>query len=190
MPIIRPDAAWAADAFVVASLVTAAAPPALMNLVMWTGADDLESQLQAARNSTGIGVLLWGIAADFYPTRRLFLVAGLLQLPATGVLWVLDSLSASEIGGSALGLAHSGLVCLPWVLMADLLPTRHFAKIAVAITLVGGSLESTLGSLSMGLASTVWDFNVPHWILLAGGIIIAFVASRLPRPLPTEILVR
>ena len=74
--------------------------------------------------------------------------------------------------------------------MADLLPTRHFAKIAVGITLVGGSLGSTLGSLSMGLASTVWDFNVPHWILLAGGIIIAFVASRLSRPLPTEILVR
>ena len=96
VPIIRLDAAWAADAFVVASLVTAAAPPALMNLVMWTGADDLESQLQAARIFTGIGVLLWGIVADFYPTRRLFLVAGLLQLPATGVLWVFDSLSLQK----------------------------------------------------------------------------------------------
>lgn len=93
MPITRRDASWAADAFVVASLVTAAAPPALMNLVMWTGADDLESQLQAARIFPGIGVMLWGIAAEFNPTRRLFLVAGLLQLPATGVLWVLDSLS-------------------------------------------------------------------------------------------------
>ena len=40
----------------------------------------------------------------------------------------------------------------------------------------------------MGLASSFWGFGVVFWTIPPEGIIIAFVASRLPRPLPTEIL--
>ena len=134
-------------------------------------------------------MLLWGIAADFYPCRRLFLVAGLLLLPAAGVLWWLDSLSATAIGVTVLGISHSGLICLPWVLMAELLPKEHFAKVAVAITLIGGFLGSNFGSISMGLASTFWGFGVVIWAVVPlGGILIALVAIRLPRLLQTEVL--
>ena len=187
-PCVRRSAAWAAAAFVVASFVTTGAWPSLPSLMMNEGADVPEYQLQAASIFTGVGVLLWGIATDFYPCRRLFLVAGLLLLPAAGVLWWLNSLSATAIGVTVLGISHSGLICLPWVLMAELLPKEHFAKVAVAITLIGGFLGINLGSTSMGLASAFWGFSVVFWTIPLGGIIIALVAIRLPRPLPTEML--
>ena len=185
---VRRSVVWAAAAFVVASFVAAATPPGLMNLMMYAGTEILQSQLQTASVFTGIGVLLWGIVADFYPRRRLFLVAGLLLLPAAGVLWGLYSLSATAIGVTVLGISHSGLICLPWVLMAEFLPRVHFAKVAVAITLIGGFLGASLGSISMGLASSFWGFGVVFWTIPLGGVIIAFVAIRLPRPLPTGIL--
>ena len=189
VPVARRSVAWAAAAFAVASFVTVASPPGPIDLMMNEGMDDLESQLQTASVVAGFGVLIWGIAADFYSVRRLFLVAGLLLIPAAGVLWVLNCLSAASIGVSVLGLAHSGLICLPWLLMADLLPSGHFAKIAVAITLVGGFLGSSLGATAMGLASAHWDFDVTFLTATLGGIMVAFVASRIPRPLPTDALV-
>ena len=63
------------------------------------------------------------------------------------------------------GLTHSSLICLPWVLMAELLPKEHFAKVAVAIALIGGFLGSNLGSTSMGLASSFWGFGVVFWTI-------------------------
>ena len=186
--VIRRNVSWAAVVFAVASFVAAPAPLGLMNFMMYEGAEGIGSQLQTAGVVTGVGVLLWGIAADFYPARRLMLVAGLLMLPAAGVLWALDSLSATAISVSLLGLAHSSLICLPWVLMANLLPNGHFAKIAVAITLVGGFLGSSIGSTTMGVAASFWSFDVVFWIVPLGGIIVAIVATRLPKPLSSDAL--
>ena len=46
------------------------------------------SQHQAMAITIGISVLLWGIASDFYPVRRLFLVAALLLLAdRLGLSW-------------------------------------------------------------------------------------------------------
>ncbi len=188
LPATRRSVAWAAVMFAVVSFVVAVAPTGQISLMMNGDHDVLESQLQTASVFTGVGVLAWGIAADRYPARRLLLLAGLLLLPATGVLWVLNSLSATAIGVSILGIAQSGLICLPWILLADLLPKGHFAKIAVAITLVGGFLGSTLGSTAIGLASSFWGFGVVFWTAPVGGIIAAFVATRLPGSLSPDVL--
>ena len=126
--------------------------------------------------------LLWGIAADFHPGRRLFLIAALLLLPAAGYLWVADGRPSFAIGVLAFWLVRGGLVCLPWVLMAEVLPARHFAKIALGIMFVGGVLGGAAGPLSLGLSLHIWGINAFFWVVLVEGIAVAVVASRLPGP--------
>ena len=91
-PSIRRAVGWGAVAFLVASIVTAAVGAILSYYMLspGSGADDVESRLRIVSILSGVGVLLWGIAADFCPLRRLFLLVGLLLLPATVALWALD----------------------------------------------------------------------------------------------------
>ena len=132
--------------------------------------------------TTGISVLLWGIASDFYPVRRLILVAALLLLPTAGAVLAIDGFSTSIAGTLGLGLVRGGLVCLPWVLMAELLPTRHFAKIALGVMLVGSLVGGTLGPILWGRFMDIWGTSAIFWFIPILGIVLAFVASRLPRP--------
>ena len=188
VPSIRRAAVWAAAAFFVASMVTTATDVHLLALMFrsTSGVDDVALQLQTMHIFSGIGVLLWGIAADFYPGRRLFLLAAILLLPAAGALWVLDGLQASAVGVVAFGLVRGGLVCLPWVLMAELLPTRHFAKIALGIMFVGGLLGGALGPLLWSPFLDTWGIDAVFWLVLVEGTAVAVVATRLPRPRTTK----
>ena len=115
---------------------------------------------------------------------------GLLLLPVTVALWALDGPPVSTLGACALGIVSAGLVCLPWVLLAESLPNRHFASIAVAIVLAGGLLGGTLGASSAGILSSFQGFDAVLWLGAGGGILVALVASRLPRSLATESLGR
>ena len=184
VPSVRRAGAWVTATFFVASMVTATTGLYLLTLTMRSssGVADFAFQLQTMHMFTGIGALLWGIAADFHPGRRLFLIAALLLLPAAGYLWVADGRPSFAIGVLAFWLVRGGLVCLPWVLMAEVLPARHFAKIALGIMFVGGVLGGAAGPLSLGLSLHIWGINAFFWVVLVEGIAVAVVASRLPGP--------
>ena len=133
-PGVRRSTAWLAAAFLVASMATSTSA---VNFPFHTnesisGANDFVLRLNTLSILSGIGALLWGIAADFFPGRRLLLLATLLLLPTAVALWAIDGSLALAIVFPASGLVRGGLICLPWVLMAELLPTQHFAKVALA----------------------------------------------------------
>ena len=102
----------------------------------------------------GIGALLWGIAADYFPARRLLIAMAVLSLLAGLSLWLPGGDGTDLL---ILSVARGGLVSIPWVLMADYLPMRHFAKLALAITWVGSMgtslvlLVESLGFFLLGL---------------------------------------
>ena len=131
---------------------------------------------QALALAGGVGALLWGVAADFFSVRWLVIALAGLSLPAAA--WVL--LSDDPVGGALLlSLVRGGLISLPWALMADLLPQRHFAKLALAITLLG-ILGGSLGSLYQGAAMAVWGTGSFIWIALIESILLAAVVSFRP----------
>ena len=131
---------------------------------------------QALALAGGIGALVWGVAADFFSVRWLLIAVAVLSLPAAAWVWLLD-----DPGGSALllSLVRGGLISLPWVLMADLLPERHFAKLALAMTLLG-TLGGSLGPLYGGAALAVWGVGTFIWIALIESILLAAVVACRP----------
>ena len=143
--------------------VTAAAQAAI-------GAD-YDAWYQAQVLAGGIGALVWGVAADFFPVRWLIIALAALSLPAAA--WV--RLSDHPVGGALLlSLVRGGLISLPWVLTANLLPRPHFAKLAVAIAMLG-MLGSSLGSLYQGGAMVAWGAGSLIWIALIESIALTAV---------------
>lgn len=100
----------------------------------------------------GIGALAWGVASDFLPVRWLLIALAVLTLPAAAWVGMIDDPGA---GAYLLLLVRGGLISLPWVLMADLLPKQHFAKFALAMILLG-TLGGSLGPLYWGAVLGVW----------------------------------
>ena len=190
VPDVRRAVAWMTAAFFVASMITFTAALEFYNFSNLTNPsfarDDVALQQQTLRIFTVVGILVWGIASDFYPGRRLFLVAGLLLLPATGLLWASYVHQVPAVGTVGLGLVRGGLVCLPWVLMAELLPTRHFAKIALGVMFVGSLVGGTLGPILWGGLTDIWGTSAIFWFIPILGSVLALVASRLPRTRATE----
>ena len=185
VPSVRSAIAWMTAAFFVASMITVTVDIVVSNFSNLTipsfARDDVALQQQTLRISTGVGVLVWGIASDFYPGRRLFLVAGLLLLPASGLLWASYVHQVPAVGLVARGLVMGSFVCLPWVLMAEVLPTRHFAKIALGVMFFGLWLGGMFGQILWGRFMDIWGSNAVFWFIPFLGIALAVVASRLPR---------
>ena len=190
IPGVCSSIGWMTAAFFVASMITFAAALEFYNFSNLTNTafarDDVALQQQTLRIATGVGVLVWGIASDFYPGRRLFLVAGLLLLPATGLLWASYVHQVPAVGLVARGLVMGSLVCLPWVMMAEVLPTRHFAKIALGVMFVGLWLGSMFGQFLWGRFVDICGNNAIFWFIPFLGIALAVLASRLPRTRATE----
>ena len=148
-----------------------------------SGMDSIWFPRQAMNMAVGISALLWGIASDFYPVRRLLFIAGILLPAVTVGIAAIDPFSTSAAGVLAVGLVRGGLICLPWVLLAELLPTRHFAKIAVGITVILAPLVLMLVQILLGALADDWFKDAHFWVIPVLGIALAFVASRLPKPL-------
>ena len=178
VPGAKPRFASAAAVYLVAAMilasgslhlrwVTAAAAPVGAAHDAW---------YQALALAGGLGALVWGVAADFFSVRWLLIAVAVLSLPAAAWVWLLD-----DPGGSALllSLVRGGLISLPWVLMADLLPERHFAKLALAMTLLG-TLGGSLGPLYGGAALAVWGVGTFIWIALIESILLAAVVACRP----------
>ena len=187
VPSVRRDAVWVTVTYFIAYMAMSTMVVAFsifpnLTMPLISGVKGVSSQHQAMAITIGISVLLWGIASDFYPVRRLLLVAALLLLPTAGAVLAIDGFGPSFAGTLWLGLVRGGLVCLPWVLMAELLPTRHFAKIALGVVFVGSLFGGAFGPILWGALTDAWVTNAAWWIIPVLGIALALVASRLPRP--------
>ena len=129
------------------------------------------AEYQALALAGGIGALAWGAASDFLPVRWLLIALAVLSLPAAAWVWLSDDPGA---GAYLLLLVRGGLISLPWVLMADLLPKRHFAKFALAMALLG-TLGGSLGLLYLGTAFSVLGAGWLVWIALIESCVLAAV---------------
>ena len=125
------------------------------------------------------GALLWGVASDLFALRRWLLLTAILFVLGAGGVWVFGNPLGSTFPLLAVGLARGGLVCLPFILMAELLPTRHFAKLALLIQFVS---IATVG-IPSGLLLAALHEVVP---LVSGALVLeafalAIIAAFLPR---------
>ncbi len=137
---------------------------------------DYYAWYQAMALAGGIGALVWGVAADFFPVRWLIIALAALSLPAAAWVWLSDD----PVGAALLlSLVRGGLICLPWVLMADLLPKRHFAKLALAVTLLG-TLGGFLGPLYWGATIDVWGAGSLIWIAVIESVVLVVVVACRP----------
>ena len=193
MPSVRRAAAWITAAFFIAALVRVSGHYIPFFIARSApGFEDITLPFQTMPIFSGIGALLWGVASDFYPARRLFLLAALLILAVLAAFWPFFGYPASAVEYLAFFLVSGGLISLPWVLMAELLPPRHFAKMALGIS-VGGYLGAGLGTTLLttvtffwGNYVVFWGADLSFWLVLVEGIILAIVASRMPRLPATE----
>ena len=171
LPGVRARFASAAAVYLLAAMILAAGSTHLRWVTAAAQAAvgaDYDVWYQALALAGGMGALVWGAAADFFPARWLLIALAALSLPAAAWVW----LSADPVAGALLlSLVRGGLISLPWALMADLLPRRHFAKLALAIVVLG-MLGGRLGSLYQGAAMVVWGDVSLIWIAMIEGILL------------------
>ena len=175
VPGAKAQIAWVAAVYLVGAVIITAETTQLQWVTLTILSDGIDSDFgyQYLALAGGFGALAWGIAADFFPVRRLLILLALLFLPAAGWGWLLDD---PEGGVLLLSLIGGGLISLPWVLMAEVLPKHHFAKLALAVALAG-SLGSPLGRIYLGPALDLWGVDSFLWIVLVeGGLLAALVA--------------
>ena len=134
--------------------------------------------------SSAAGVLLWGVASDIFALRRWLLLTAMLFVLGAGAVWAFGNPLPPEIPLFVVGLARGGLICLPLILMAELLPVRHFAKLALLVQFV--SLPA--GAIPSGLLSAALHDVVPliSWALVLEAIALAIIAVLLPKTLRSE----
>ena len=186
VPGAKLNVAWVAAVYLVAFVMVTAGATRLgwvTSKLVQDGAS-LESDVRFIALAGGIGALLWGIAADYFPARLLLIVLEALSLLAAVSLWLPGSDGTDVL---ILSVVRGGLVSLPWVLMADHLPMRHFAKLALAVTWVGvmGSFLAQLGE-SLGLyywdwTLHVWDAETFIWVVLVEICTLVGVVAFRPR---------
>ena len=173
VPGVRAGFVWAAAVYLVSAVILATGSTHIRWVSAATGDD---TGYQAMALAGGLGALAWGVAADLVSIRLLFIAVAVLSLPAAAWVGLV-----SDVGGGALLLSfvRGGLISLPWVLAADLLPKRHFAKLALAITLLG-TLGGWLGLLYWGAALGSQDAASFIWITLIESIVLAAVVAWRP----------
>ena len=170
---------WAAAVYILGAEIRERGTIYLDSITMATsrGTTDLECGYQITALVGGIGALLWGISADYYPVRLLLITLGVLSLPAAGLLLAPDW---QAVGMLLMWLVLGGLISLTWVLMAESLPQNHFAKLVLAITVIG-YLVSDLELLLLSWANyvSVLDGNWFFWVVGAEiAVLAALVACR------------
>ena len=180
--------AWATVAYSVASMARTSS--GLLNRPEFiTGSvSALDGSLQPLTTHVLIGfsVLLWGTASDFIPVRRLLSLTALALILGAGVHWVAGDLPVSIVGIVTTRFALGGLICLPWVLMADTLPTRHFAKLSFLVQFVGGWLAGVVSAYVL-FPLYFAERSVPVFSAIAiAGVTLAIVATLLPRTRASE----
>ena len=179
VPGARLNIAWVAAVYPVAAMTMTLgtfhlrlAPPGLAR-----DAARLEYEYRLVALAGGAGALLWGIASDFLPVRWLLMALAVVFLLAALSLWLPGGDGTDVL---VLALVRGGLISLPWVLMAESLPARHFAKLALAVSWVGsqgGALSLLYGTLSL----YVWGGDSFPWIVIVEVCALAAVVAFRPR---------
>ena len=179
VPGAKAQIAWVAAVYVIASMIMASASVHLLwvTLAMATDGVGPDFGYRSLVLAVGLGALAWGIASDFFPVRCLLIILAALSLPATGWGWLFDDPAGGVL---LLSLVEGGLVSLPWVLMAEALPTHHFAKLALAIAWVG-QLGGMLWQLYWGLSIQDWGVDLFIWIVLVEAGLLAALGAFRPR---------
>ena len=186
VPGAKPNVAWVAAVYLVTSLIGTAGATHfgwVSSKLVQDGAS-LESDFQFMVLAGSIGALLWGIAADYFPVRGLLIAMAALSLLAALSLWLPGGDSTDML---ILSVVRGGLVSLPWILMADCLPMRHFAKLALAVSWVGsmGSsmvlLGESLGLYYWGWTRHLWGGDLFIWIVLVEAVLLIGVVTFRPR---------
>ena len=76
----------------------------------------MESGYRLVALAGGIGALLWGIAADFLPVRRILIALAVVSLSAAASLWL-------PVGDGTdmllLSLVRVAMISLPWALRSS-----------------------------------------------------------------------
>lgn len=162
LPGVKARFASAAAVYLVSAMILAAGYTHLRWVTVAAVGADYDTWYQALALAGGIGALLWGAAADFFSVRWLLIALAALSLPAAAWVWLLDYPVG---GGLLLSLVRGGLISLPWALTADLLPKSHFAKLALAVTLLG-MLGRFSGPIYQGAAMAFWGTGSFIWIVL------------------------
>ena len=190
VPGAKLNVAWVAAVYLVASLMVTAGATYLgwvASKLVQDGAS-LESNFRFIALAGGIGALLWGIAADYFPVRKLLIAMAALSLLAALSLWLPGGDGTDML---ILSVVRGGLVSLPWVLMADYLPMRHFAKLALAVTWVGSMgnflvlLVEPLGLYYWGWTLGVWGVDSFFWIVLIEVVLLVGVVTFWPKVFET-----
>ena len=186
VPGAKLNITWVAAVYLVASIMitSGATHLAWVTFKLEQGGASLESDLRFIALAGGIGALLWGMAADYFPARRLLIALAALSLLAAVSLWLPGGDGTDVL---ILSVVRGGLISLPWVLMADYLPIRHFAKLALACTWVG-SMGSSLVLLGRSLALFYWDWTPDVsgvdsfiWVVLVEVVVLVGVVAFRPR---------
>ena len=173
VPGVRAGFVSAAAVHLVAAMAFASSSFYLRWLTAATGSAGtaLDAEYQAMALAGGIGALVWGAASDFLSVRWLLITLAALSLPAAAWVWLSDDPGA---GVYLLLLVQGGLISLPWVLVADLLPKQHFGKFALAMILLG-TLGGGLGPTYRGAVLGVWGVGPFVWIALIESCVLAAV---------------
>ena len=112
VPRAKLNVAWVTAVYLVTSLMATAGATRLgwvVSKLVQDGAS-LESDLQFIALAGGIGALFWGIAADYFPVRRLLIAMAAMSLLAGLSLWLPGGDGTDLL---ILSVARGGLVSLP-----------------------------------------------------------------------------
>ena len=185
VPGSKLNVAWVAAVYLVASIMVTSGATHLgwVTFKLEQVGANLESDLRFIALAGGIGALLWGMAADYFPARWLLIALAGFSFLATVSLWLPGGNGTDAL---ILLVVRGGLISLPWVLMADYLPMRHFAKLALVVTWVGsmGSSLVLLGKslgLYWGWTIDVWVTDSFIWIVLSEVVVLIGVVAFRPR---------
>jgi len=150
------------------------------------GVFSLGSQTSAATWAVAIGALTWGLASDRLPASLLLAAAALLAMPMVGIARVTDAPAITDAAAIAFAFAFlaGGFMVLPYVLLADHLPTRRFGTLCIQLTVLGG-IPAALLAWFTNYAMATWGSGIPAAVFVVVSLLTATAAWRLsPNQVP------
>ncbi|MDA0799470.1 MAG: hypothetical protein O2884_12490 [Chloroflexi bacterium] len=113
------------------------------------------------------------------PAHRLLFIAGFIGIPLLGIAWLADTPAISIAAWVAFSFSKSAFLVLPWVLLAEHLPTHRFATLGWILGFAGGFVAipaSIVADLTLG----AWGLGVPAAMLVALSLLAVAAAWRFP----------
>lgn len=145
----------------------------------------------AATWAVAVGAMAWGLASDRLPASWLLATATLLALPVVGIARVTGAPDITDAAAVAFGFLVGGFIVLPYVLLADHLPTRRFGTLCIQLSLLG-CIPAALLAWFTTHAMTSWGSGIPAAAFVTASMLAAAAAwtlsqNHLPRTSPTSV---